>query len=115
MYLEDSKHTISPVRRALAAGVLTAAWRPMIRRSLTAVLVAVVAVPENMPQEPADYPILFFQALGISTQIIIRFRLRPGTLVDVQNFSVHGSLADLRITERRLSVLHAIVSKNVWC
>lgn len=82
---------------------------------MTAVLVAVVAVPEHMPQEPANDPVLFLQALGISTLVIKEFRFWSGTLINVQNFSMHGSLADLRITVRRLSVLHVIISKDVWC
>ena len=115
MYLGDSKHTITSIRWTLAAGVLTAARRPTIGRTLTAVLVATVAVPEYMPQKPADYPVLFFQALGIPALVIKVFRFWSGTLIDVQDLSMHGSLADLRVTERRLSVLHAIVSKDVWC
>jgi hypothetical protein len=80
---------------------------------LTTILVAVVAVPEHMPQEPANDPILFLQALGILTLVIKVFRFWSGTLIDVQDLSMHGSLADLRVTERRLSVLHAIVPKKV--
>ena len=34
-------------------------------------------------------------------------------LIDVQNLSVCGGLADLGVTERGLSVLRAVVSKNV--
>jgi hypothetical protein len=66
-----------------------------------------------MPQEPANDPILFLQALGISTLVIKVFRFWSGTLIDAEDFSMHGSLADLRITVRRLSVLHTIISKNV--
>lgn len=35
--------------------------------------------------------------------------------IDVQDFPVRCSLADLGIAERGLSVLQAIASKNVWC
>ena len=76
-------------------------------------LVAIVSVPENVPQEPADHPILFLQALGISTHVIEIFRLWPGMSVDVEDFAVRGSLADLGITVRGLSVLQAIASKNI--
>lgn len=77
--------------------------------------VAVVAVPKCMPQEPANDPILFLQASGISTLVIKVSGFWSGTLIDVQDLSMHDSLADLRITVRRLSVLDAIISKDVWC
>lgn len=67
-----------------------------------------------MPQEPADHPVLFFQALGVSTHVIEIFRLWSGMPIDVQDLPMHGSLVDLRITERRLGVLHAIVSEDIW-
>lgn len=82
---------------------------------MTAVLVTVVTVPENVPQEPADHPVLFLRALGVSTHVIEVLRLGPGMSIDVQDLSVRGSLADLGIAERRLSVLQAIAAENIWC
>lgn len=76
-------------------------------------LVAVVTISENVPQEPANHPVLFLQALGISTHVVKVSRLWPGMSIDVQDFSVRGSLADLSITEWRLSVLNAIAPKNI--
>lgn len=81
---------------------------------MAAILVAIVTVPEHMPQEPADHPVLFFQALGVSTHVIEIFRLWSGMPIDVQDLPMHGSLADLRITERGLGVLHDIVPEDIW-
>lgn len=80
---------------------------------MTTMLVAVVTIPEHVPQKPSDHPVLFLQALGISAHVVKVSRLWPGMSIDVQDFSVRGSLADLSVTEWRLGVLHAIAPKNI--
>jgi hypothetical protein len=60
-------------------------------------MIPVVSIPIDVPQHPANDPIVFVHAIRISTQFIIGLSLWPSSVVYSKYFLLRGSLADLRI------------------
>lgn len=111
-------------------------FAPALGRPQTAIPVAVVAVPEDMPEHPANDPyqeqtssqqkiwrgvkvggsdkvtlltIFVLDAILVTAKIVYPLGLGPGVSVDLENLSMERRLADLTAAVRRLD--SGIVSK----
>jgi hypothetical protein len=94
--------------------VLATAGRPgSVGRAMPPVLVAVISIPENVPEQPADDPVLLLEAVRVAAYVVEHACFGPRVLIDVQNLAVGGGLVELGVAERRLGALLAAVSQNV--
>lgn len=77
------------------------------------VLVAVVAVAEDVPEQPTDHPVLLLEPVRVAAHVVEHARLGPRVLVDIQDLAVRGRLVELGVAERGFRALLAAVSQNV--